>query len=140
LGEACHFIDLARALVGARITETIARGAPGHDPGATILLGFEDGSRATIHYETDGASSFPKERVEVWCDGGNAQIDAWRTLKVWGWPGLKGQRSLRQDKGHIALIEAVLAACRGQAPAPIPLAELAEVSRASILAAEQARL
>lgn len=139
LGEACHFIDLSRALVGAKIIEVVARSAPGHDPGATILLGFEDGSRATILYETRGASSFSKERVEVFCQGSIACIDDWRALKTWSWPGLEARRTLRADKGHRAMLQAVLRACRGEDVTPIPLAELAEVSRVTIEAAEQCR-
>ena len=137
LGEACHFIDLSRALVGARITETLARGAAGHDPAATIFLSFEDGSRATILYETRGASSFPKERIEVSCDGSTACIDDWRALKSWGWPGLEARRTLRADKGHKEMLRAILRACRGEDVTPISLSELAEVSQSTILAARQ---
>lgn len=137
LGEACHFIDLSRALVGARITETLARGASGPDPAATIFLSFEDGSRATILYETRGASSFPKERIEVTCDSSTACIDDWRALKVWGWPGLEARRTLRADKGHKRMLEAVLRACLGEDVTPISLSELAEVSQSTILAARQ---
>ncbi|MEC9398495.1 MAG: dehydrogenase, partial [Myxococcota bacterium] len=137
LGEACHFIDLSRALVGARITETLARGASGPDPAATIFLSFEDGSRATILYETRGASSFPKERIEVTCDGSTACIDDWRALKIWGWPGREARRTLRADNGHKRMLEAVLRACLGEDVTPISLSELAEVSQSTILAVRQ---
>ena len=40
-----------------------------HDDKVTITLVFKDGSWGTIHYLANGHSSFPKERVEVFCKG-----------------------------------------------------------------------
>lgn len=140
LGEACHFVDLARALVGAPISRHVAvRTGPEEDPGATLVLSFVEGSTATIHYETRGPSSVTKERVEVFCAGGMARIDGWRTLRAWKWPGLSPRVALRQDKGHAANLERFFAAVRGDT-SPWSLDELEEVSRVIIeLASEVSR-
>ena len=39
-----------------------------------FILGFADGSFGTIHYLANGAASFPKERIEVFCAGRVLQL------------------------------------------------------------------
>lgn len=136
LGEACHFIDLARALTGSPIVSVHAVSTRERDASVTLLLGFEDGSRATILYETRGAPGFAKERIEVFSQGRIARIDAWRKLSCWGWSELRAHRTLRPQKGHAQMLEALLTGLKTAAPL-IPLEELFEVSRAAIQAAEQ---
>jgi predicted dehydrogenase/threonine dehydrogenase-like Zn-dependent dehydrogenase len=144
LGEACHFIDLARSLVGVPIRSldvTTARDSSGApiDDVATLLLQFEDGSTAAVHYLANGSGTFPKERVEAFFDGKTLVIDNWRRLRRYGMPGSWFRRARRIDKGHEREIRAWVQATRDGGPAPIPLDELYEVSRWSIHAAELAR-
>ena len=153
VGEACHFIDLLRYLAGAAITSTqvVAMGAaPGvrvRDDKASVTLRFADGSIGTIHYFANGHKSMPKERLEAFCAGRILQLDNFRRLAGWGWPGFSSQRLWRQDKGQQACVEAFVGAIRGgiaasasAAPAaPIPFEEIMEVSRVAIEAAEMAR-
>jgi len=142
LGEACHFIDLARFLVGARIVGASAiamRGsghlAPSLDT-AQISLEFEDGSVASIQYYANGHRSFPKERVEVFASGRILQLDNFRILRGFGYPGFRSHRTWRQDKGHFACVQAFLAAVGTGGPSPIPAEEIFEVSRVAIDVAE----
>ncbi len=103
----------------------------------TLQLGFQDGSIATIHYFANGSKSFPKERIEVFAQGKILQLDNFRAVRGFGWPGLGTQRLWRQDKGQTACVAAFLGAIREGGPPPIPFGELDEVSRVSIeLAAE----
>ena len=140
VGEGCHFIDLARHLVGAPITRLDALAL---DPGGAVppdrvqmLLGFQDGSTATIQYLANGNKGFPKERIEVFCAGRILQIDNFRALRGWGWAGLGTKHTWRQDKGNHACVAAF---CKGirSGEAPIPLAEVLEVARWSIRAQAQ---
>jgi predicted dehydrogenase len=62
IGEACHFIDLARHLCGAPITQVRSSTLRGHGDTASIALEFGDGSIATVHYVSTGNARFPKER------------------------------------------------------------------------------
>jgi predicted dehydrogenase len=137
VGEACHLIDLARFLVGAPIAEvsTVAMGGAGPEDTASISLRFEDGSIATVHYFANGSKRFPKERVEVFGGGRVLVNDNFRTLKAFGWPGVRTMRLRRQDKGHAAGMAAFLEAVRTGAPAPIPVDEILEVTAASLRAA-----
>src|SRR5687767_16013028 len=72
VGEAVHFIDLARFFVGAPIASLQVKtaGAPRPlDDVASLHLGFVDGSMASIRYLSNGHRGFPKERVELFADG-----------------------------------------------------------------------
>lgn len=143
VGEACHFIDLLRHLVGSPIVaqHSVAIGRHGGieitEDKATILLSFADGSVGTIHYLANGDKSFPKERLEVFCAGRVLQLDNFRKLNVYGWPNVKGSRLFRQDKGQKACALAfVKSICEGSS-APIPSQEIFEVSRVTLDVAEQ---
>ncbi len=135
LGEACHFIDLARFLVGARIIKasvvTMEEVSATHDT-ANLSLKFEDGSVAAIQYFSNGHSSFPKERVEVFAAGRILQLDNFRSLRGFGWSDFRSSRTLKQDKGHAACVEAFVNAVKSGGPAPIPAEEIFEVSRVAI--------
>jgi predicted dehydrogenase len=144
IGEACHFIDLMRFLAGSPIVSIQARrmgDAPGMvitEDKASITLGFEDGSFGTILYLANGAASFPKERVEVFAAGRVLQLDNFRKLKGYGWPGFSKINLWKQDKGQNACAAAFLLAIEKGAPA-IPVDEIFEVARVSIEVAEQLR-
>jgi predicted dehydrogenase len=137
IGEACHFIDLLRFLAGSPITGVTGvrmGNAPGvtiRDDKATITLEFADGSFGTVHYLANGHRSFPKERLEVFCGGGVLQLDNFRALYGFGWPGFSKLKLSRQDKGQAACAAAFIAAVKAGEPAPIPAAEIFEVSRAT---------
>ena len=140
IGEACHFIDLARYLVGSPIesVHSVFMGQAGPTTPAdtaTISLRFEDGSVATVNYFANGSKKFPKERVEVFCGGRVLVNDNFRTLRAYGWPGVRTMRLRSQDKGHAAGMAAFIDAVRAGGPAPIPVQELLEVSEATIRSA-----
>lgn len=140
VGEACHLIDLARFLVDAPITDvrsTVMGGSEPHDT-ASISLAFEDGSLATVHYFANGSKRYPKERVEVFSGGRVLVNDNFRTMKAYGWPGVRTLRLRAQDKGHQACMAAFLGAVRAGGAAPIPLDELLEVTEATLRAASPA--
>jgi predicted dehydrogenase/threonine dehydrogenase-like Zn-dependent dehydrogenase len=144
VGECCHFIDLLRFLAGAAIvqwqltTAAETRGAPADGP-ATITLSFADGSMGTVHYLPNGHASFAKERVEVFAGGRILQLDNFRTLRGFGWPGLRQMHRWRQDKGQSACVAAFLAAIRAGSGSPIPLEEILEVSRVTVAVGAAAR-
>ncbi|MBT6096406.1 MAG: Gfo/Idh/MocA family oxidoreductase [Rhodospirillaceae bacterium] len=141
VGEACHFIDLARALIGVAITSVDAQAAANTDGAcddAVISLGFADGSLANIVYTARGSSSAGKERIEAHAGGATYLIDDFRALTVSGdsaTPPWKGA----QDKGFQAALEAFTKAVSAGGLAPIDEAELVESSTATLAALESLR-
>jgi predicted dehydrogenase/threonine dehydrogenase-like Zn-dependent dehydrogenase len=143
VGEGCHFVDLLRFLSDSPIVgfDATAVGAgPGvRDDRATFTLRFENGSFGTVHYLANGHKAFPKERIEVFVAGRVLQLDNFRTLTGWGWPGFRRMRLLGQDKGNEACAAAFVRAVETGGAAPIPLDELLEVSRVSVRIARALR-
>lgn len=138
IGEACHFIDLMRFLAGSEIVSVQARrmgdtkSVAITEDKASITLGFADGSFGTIFYLANGAASFPKERVEVFTAGRVLQLDNFRKLKGYGWPGFKKMNLWKQDKGQNACAAAFLSAIEQGANTPISADEIFEVARVTI--------
>jgi len=145
VGEACHFIDLLRFLANSPIEglhATAMRPAAGLaivDDKASITLNFADGSMGTILYLANGHRSFPKERIEVFAAGRVLQLDNFRRLSGFGWPGFRRASALRQNKGQRECAAAFVNAVARNGPAPIPIEELLEVSRAAVGAAAAVR-
>jgi len=133
IGEACHFIDLLRFLAGVPIShysKTALDSATGDT--VTLQLCFADGSIGTVHYFANSSKTFPKERLEVFTAGRVLQLDNFRRLRGFGWPGFKSMNLWRQDKGQRACAAAFVQALRSGGPTPIPFDEILEVSRVAI--------
>ncbi|MGY0219463.1 bi-domain-containing oxidoreductase [Endozoicomonadaceae bacterium StTr2] len=146
IGEACHYIDLMRFLVGHEITgysATMMGDAPGvavRDDKASITLNFADGSFGTILYLANGGKAFPKERIEVFAGNAVLQLDNFRKLTGFDWPGFKKPMKLmQQDKGQKNCSAAFIEAIKQGKPSPIPFEEVIEVARVSIEVAESLR-
>ncbi|MEW4468822.1 bi-domain-containing oxidoreductase [Parasphingorhabdus sp. JC815] len=142
IGEACHHIDLMRFLSGHEIVEIKAQKMGENsvetitEDKAIILLRFADGSHGSIHYLANGAASFPKERIEVFANSGTLQIDNFKSLRGFGWPGFRKQSGLRQDKGQETCINLFYQAICNGTPSPISPDEIFEVAEATITVAE----
>jgi predicted dehydrogenase len=110
IGEACHFIDLASHIAGCKIKQVFAHamgnsGAVLSD-NVSINLKMENASTASINYFSNGNKSFPKEKIEIFCNGKVCVIDNFRSAKVYG----KKISSIKlpfkqQDKGHAILLK-----------------------------------
>jgi len=145
VGEACHYIDLMRFLVGSKITGFTAT-KMGDVPGieitedkASITLTFADGSFGTILYLANGGKAFPKERIEVFANDAVLQLDNFKALRSYGWPGFKGKKLMSQDKGQQACATLFIQAIQQGKPTPIPADEVFEVSRVSVQVAQSLR-
>ena len=102
LGEVCHFIDTAQALVGAPVEEVVGLlggGGPKgrHGDDAVVSLRFADGSLAAIAYGSVEPVA-GKEWIEIQSGFRRVVIDDFRLVQSDGKTVWKG----RQDKGHHA--------------------------------------
>lgn len=136
IGEGCHFIDLLRYLADTPIVEqTRMTMASTSNDSVSLQLGFADGSIGTVHYFANGCKAFPKERLEIFAAGRVLQLDNFRKLKGYAWPGFKSMNLWSQDKGQKACATAFVKAINEGGLSPIPFTEIVEVSRISILLA-----
>lgn len=145
IGEACHFIDLARHLVGYPITKHQIVAMQDNismnklNDNVSVTLQFTDGSVATVLYMANGEKGFPKERIEVFVAGRVLQLDNFHKLRGWGWSNFKKMNLWRQDKGVDVCVATFLSGTKGHTSIAIPTAEIFEISRCSIELAEAAR-
>ena len=136
VGEFCHFVDWARAVIGSPIHSVAATGLPNATQYASdnvaVALKFADGSVANLLYLTNGDRSVPKEFFEVFCQGAIARLHDFRELEL-AQNGKVQKFKSAQDKGHRQELRLTVEAVRCGKPSPIPFEELVEVSDATLL-------
>ena len=138
IGEACHIFDLFMFLTGARATEISAHGINPQTATArarenfTATIRFTDGSLCTLLYSALGAEDVPKEYAEVYADGATYVLDDYRALTVHG-RRAAGIRKGKQDKGHLAELEAFHAQITGRTPVTMGIDELLAAARISFV-------
>ncbi|MEO3977915.1 bi-domain-containing oxidoreductase [Streptomyces sp. CAU 1734] len=131
-GEGGHFIDTASRLLGADPVSVYAVATPGNDD-LQIVLGYPDGSTATISYVTTGSSGFPKETLDLIADGKVLRLDDFVRASVHGpakWSSPRLSRA--RDKGQRAELDAFLGAVRTGGPMPVPLESLVATTAATL--------
>lgn len=123
IGEGCHFIDLASALVGSNVKTVYAVGSNKAEKSALLndnlclALTFENGSVASITYTADGSKAMAKEYIEVFGGGRSAQIDDFKEVALYsGESNAKRNKLGVQDKGQKHMIAAWLEGLQGGKP------------------------
>ncbi len=141
LGEACHFVDLARYLVGAPILSVQADSglAEADCDDVSIALRFTDGSLATIAYTGLGDTAYSKERIEAFAGGTVITIDNFRSAAVTANGKTTKLSAGVQNKGFKAGLRAFVDAVTSGGPAQIDEFELIETSLATIAIMESLR-
>ncbi len=134
VGEACHFVDLLRFMVGVPIVEVqcTRRDTDGQDGGCFELF-LSDGSTGMIDYRTDLPAHVPKESITISGQGFSAVIHNWTQVTSAALPEVRKSGGWWRvpRKGHSEAVRAFLEATRG-GPHPIPFGEIREVSRWAI--------
>jgi predicted dehydrogenase len=142
VGELCHFVDWARAVVGCPMQTLTAAALP--DAGrynrdnVTATIRFEDGSIANLVYVANGDRAVAKESFEVFCGGSIARMDDFRTLSL-SRDGKTETFKGGRDKGHRREMELTIEAMEQGKDAPIPIAELLDITEATFAVEEAIR-
>lgn len=125
IGEGCHFIDLAMFLADSPIVSVSADYM--NDPNnlnntVSINLKMKNGSIASVNYFANGNKEVPKEYIEVFSGGTVAQIDDFKSLKIFG-KRSKKDKYKGMDKGHATGVQSFLKSIKEGSPCPIPFEE-----------------
>ncbi|MFD4370557.1 bi-domain-containing oxidoreductase [Streptomyces sp. NPDC058486] len=131
-GEGGHFIDTASWLLGADPVSVYAAATPGNED-LQVVLGYPDGSTATLSYVTSGASGFPKETLDLLADGRVLRLDDFVRASVHGpkrWVSSRLPKA--RDKGQSAELAAFVRAVRTGGPMPVPLESLVATTAATL--------
>jgi polar amino acid transport system substrate-binding protein len=142
VGELCHFVDWARAVIGFPMRRVMAAALPDANrysrDNVSVMIEYEDGSIANLVYVANGDRSVDKEHFEVFCACGVARIDDFKSLSLTRngkTETIKGNR----DKGHRRELELIFEAMRSGKDAPITFDELFEVSQTAFAIEEASR-
>ncbi len=142
IGEGCHFIDLLSYIADSPV-KTVAAAMVGEKAAIrtdkmSIVLGFADGSVGTVNYFANGPRSYPKEALEVFCEGKVLRLDNFRETAGFGFKGFKKFKTKRQDKGHFAEISGFIERINKGGEQMIPCDQLENVTLASFAAVTSA--
>ena len=139
IGEGCHFVDFLAFLVGSAPVSVSALALPDngkyHQDNVSMTFTFPDGSVGVVDYLANGDKSFPKERLEVFCGGGVAVLEDFRSLEMIR----AGRRRLvrkAQDKGWVGEWAAFSRAILAGGEPPIPYEQLVGVTKATFAVLE----
>ncbi|WP_445518025.1 bi-domain-containing oxidoreductase [Streptomyces sp. NEAU-174] len=131
-GEGGHFIDTASWLLGADPVSVYAVATSGNED-LQVVLGYPDGSTATIAYVTTGSPGFPKETLDLIADGKVLRLDDFVRASVYGrkrWVSSRLPKA--RDKGQSAELAAFIKAVRTGGPMPVPLESLVATTSATL--------
>ena len=93
---------------------------------------------ANLVYLANGDRAVAKELFEVFCAGSVARLDDFKTLALTR-NGKTDTTKSAQDKGHRRELELTIDAMKQGQDAPIPFAQLCEVTQASFAVEEAIR-
>jgi predicted dehydrogenase/threonine dehydrogenase-like Zn-dependent dehydrogenase len=136
IGEACHVYDLFQAITGSTWIECQAlsigaqAGQYRSDDNFVVNARYADGSLCSVTYTALGAREYPKERMDVFCDGAVLSLDDYRSLTIAGRKGPQwSSRSVQ--KGQFEELQALGRALRAGGEWPIALSDQLAATRLS---------
>ncbi len=142
IGEACHHIDFCNYIIGSPLTRVSSTALQSSqqdflsEDNALIQLDYQDGSRASVAYLSNGSKAYPNERVEVFCDNKVAVIEDYRRMELASGLSVKRKKIWSgADRGHAKQIDVFLSAIRDSAADRIPSESYIASSKAAIEAA-----
>lgn len=143
IGEVCHFIDFVKYIVGKPVLGqhkvTVLENSNGDNvsDSITINFSFTDGSTATIHYLSNGNKSYPKERVEVFCQNTILKLNNFKSLKGYGFRSFSRLRKWKQDKGQKNCVSEFVDCVKNSKQPPISFEEILDTSRITFNVAKE---
>jgi predicted dehydrogenase len=144
IGEACHFIDFCRWMVGEPITAVDSICVGGSDTSlipednSVIRLAFSDGSLAVITYLSNGSTGFGREFCEVSAEGKTGVWKDFTYLKVNSNKVFsRVSRSIVPKKGFAEELDVYFRSISDDADDSDRFNEYVDSTRATIVAAQE---
>lgn len=128
IGEMCHFFDLMEYLSGSQPTKVSAESIKTENnnfvnqDNVVISLKFANGSVGTLTYVSNGDTSLPKEKLEVFCGGVAGVIHDFRNVVIHA--NGKETKTDCNGKGHREEVGAFINAIKNSGEDPIPFSSI----------------
>ena len=120
VGEACHFFDYLRFIIGSPAVSVTAQTAwptEGRLPfpdSVTAQVSFEDGSSGQLIYSAEGDVKYPKEKMTVYAAGLTAEVENFQKLSLYRQRKVSQEKSL--SKGHPEQMQSWVRFLNGKQP------------------------
>ncbi len=137
IGEACHIYDLFVMLTQSHAVDIHAAAIRpaseyySHRDNFVATVRFDDGSLCSLTYTAAGHSSYPKESMEIFCEGQTISMSDYQVTQTYAVKPVLF-RTPAQEKGHKEILEAFARAVRDGQPSPIALSQQLEVMRIAL--------
>lgn len=137
IGEACHVYDLFGFLTDSRIVQVTASAlrlpqAGYYSPRDNFVatLTYADGSVANLVYTALGSKDYPKERLQIYCEGRVLSLEDYRETTIHG-ARVKNSKTARAEKGHREELGEFARVVQEGGEWPIPLWQQVQATRVS---------
>ena len=132
IGEGSHFIDVISWWLGEDPIHVSAMRTPDDKDNLVAMLGYRDGSVATIAYLTQGENKYPKEIMEVYGQGKVAKLHNFERTELWE----RGKCNIKRfrfaiDKGQKYELAAFIKAVKDGLPMPIDITSIVSTTKAT---------
>ncbi len=103
IGEGCHFIDTMSYLASSDVISVYSTSLNSDkelaikNDNVILNMKFKDGSIGTLSYLANGNKSYPKEQMNLFCEGKVYELDNYKKVNAFGSDSMK---KWSQDKGH----------------------------------------
>lgn len=134
MGEGCHFFDFLSRASQAKAQAVWVQESPRllcQSPGAqdfSALVEFAGGASGLLLYSSAGSPHMPKEYFEAFGEGWSGTIHNFEKADFFGASRRRSSKSLRQEKGQAALLDAFLYSILHEGPPPQPPTQILESS------------
>ena len=142
VGEVCHFVDLLTFLCGSlpvRVHASVMQDAENRGDTLSANIEFANGSIGSIGYFANGASTVPKEYVEVFGSGTIGMLHDFRSLEIHAGKKPERKKLVSQDKGQKNMVESFIRRIAEGGEPLIPLGEIVAVTKATFAIRESIR-
>jgi polar amino acid transport system substrate-binding protein len=132
IGEMCHFFDLMEYLCDSAPVKVSAESIIAQNDkflnqdNVIISIKFANGSVGTLTYVSNGDTSLPKERLEVFCGGIAFVIQDFRNLMIYS--NGKEAKIDCLGKGHREEVDAFMEAIQNSSSDPIPFSSILQTT------------
>lgn len=111
IGEACHIYDLFNFFTDSEVASLETKSiSPKTDQFAkndnfVTIIKYNDGSVCNLIYTALGSKDYPKEEMEIYCEGKIIRMSDYKSLKVYGLK-FKSIETKTVEKGHVEELQA----------------------------------
>jgi len=144
VGEACHFIDCMVYLTNSLPVKVYAEAISSvnssvyNNDNVMLTIKFADGSVGVVEYLANGDSKFPKEYMEIFCEGNVAVMNNFTEVQLMK-SGKTTKKTYDGKKGHKEEVIQTIKSIELGKGFPIPYEQIFKVTEATFAALESLR-